>query len=122
LDIVSITSNISEAYVILLILVVDTPVSFDNCMAKDESASNVLVFRELMLIGLEILYPNVLSSANEAVFDVDSNLVLVPVLSNENESEKTNPLSLTLEKSVAELVINGLLPIAFLPAKYVASA
>ena len=45
-----------------------------------------------------------------------------PVLSNENESEKTNPLSLTLEKSVAVLVIDGLLPMAFLPEKYVASA
>ena len=122
LEMVSTISNISEAYVILLIFVVDTPVSFDNCIAKVESAFNVLVFNELILIGLVISYPSVLSSANEAVLDVDSNLVLVSVLLNENESENTKPLSLTLEKSVAELVINELPPIAFLPETYVASA
>ena len=114
---VSTTSNISEANVILLILVVDTPVSLDSWNAKVESCVDSPQSNALILIGLATSKPSVLFSKNEPEFDVPSNLLVVTLLSNENESWNMIPLSLIPEKSVELSVTLGLLPIALVPEK-----
>ena len=86
-----------------------------------ESCVDTPLSSALILIGLATSNPSVLFSKNEPEFDVPSNLLVVTLLSNEKESWNIIPLSLIPEKSVEVSVTLGLLPIALVPERYVAS-